>query len=87
MNETIYAIYGTNMGDKYPLGHATGDRQDIEVYFEYRKGCALVIETVVPVAVPKGYAKEQNRLKAKRAVLQNQLAQLNTQIEGRGTPE
>lgn len=87
MNETIYAVHGTNLDHKYFLGHAIGERCDIEAYFEAQQGYGLEIEIVAPITIPKGYAKEKDRLKVKRAILQGSLRKLNNQIEGRGTPE
>jgi len=87
MNETIHAVYGTNVDREYFLGLAIGERCDIEAYFEARQGYGLAIEVVTPVTIPTGYAAESTRLKLKRADVQGQLDKLDAQIENRGTPE
>lgn len=78
--ETIYAVYAKHTDQNYLLGHAIGEVEDIEAYFDDRKAYGLVLEQVDPVSLRSGYAEKRAELLRQRDELERAMNQIDAEL-------
>ena len=76
----IYQVEAMHVDRNQLLGYATGEKRDIEAYFESRKAYGLVLSLVVPKHIPAGYAGMMARMAKQREELQRQMLELDQEI-------
>lgn len=78
----LYAVYAEDTDRRHLLGFATGERIDIEAFFDDRKIYGLVLDVVQPVHVHEGFAAQRALLLAEKAELEARLESLNRKLKG-----
>jgi hypothetical protein len=76
----IYQVEAKGANRNTLLGYATGEKADIEAYFDARKAYGLILSLVVPKHIPAGYAAKRLSLQAQKEELQRQMLELDRQI-------
>ncbi len=84
MDKPIYIIHGDSGSNRYFLGHATGDLEDIKAYYDSRKGYQLTIEEIKPIHIPKEYANVMAKLVSRKTELELQIKEINNTINNLG---
>ena len=76
MTDHCYQVEATGLDRNTLLGFATGDRADIEAYFEEHKAYGLILSLIVPKHIPAGYADSKEDLMKQKEELQRQVLDL-----------
>lgn len=81
--QQVYAVFAKHLDRNKLLGYCYSESfDDIEAYYEDRKGYGLEVEAVHPIRIVSGYADRKKELADKRDKLQRQIDELNRQISG-----
>jgi hypothetical protein len=82
MDTTLFLVWANDSDRRRFLGLCTGHSNDIEAYYEDKKGYGLDIESVVPTVITAGYGKRKKELIVQKQELERQLKELDNRIKG-----
>ena len=81
----LYAVYGTDVDRNYLLGFADGKQEDVEAYYNARKGYGLVLDPIEFTVIPVGYKAKKETLDKEIKKYEAMIKQLTKQIVGSPT--
>jgi hypothetical protein len=78
---TIQAVSAEDSsGPPHLRGFAIGDAADIKAFFQPMRGYGLILEEVIPLRIPAGFAIETQRLELQKEDLELQLYDLEQSV-------
>lgn len=81
-DDIIYAVFATHLDRESPLGYVINSKlEDVEAYFNERKGYGLTFREVWPMQIPRGFAKNKQELLDKKLKLEREIKILEEKIK------
>lgn len=86
MEKPLYAVYTYDEKNRYLLGIASGEKEDILPYFDSKQIYGLTLEPLEVHVVPEGYSVKVQELRRQKSQLEQQIRELDKQIEAARKP-
>lgn len=83
MDKVIYRVYSDEVDRRATIAYATGEPEDIKLYFADRGAYGLGLEEIKPVHVDWDTAREMDDLRKRKALLEKELAEVKDKLEKR----
>jgi hypothetical protein len=79
--KTVWTVFSHDERQRMFLGYATGEKADIEAFFDNRKAYSLELEHVEIQHIPAGFADKRAALLQQREKHEAEVARINAELK------